>query len=1401
VIRSRVRAIAAACTARRLVVLLVALVLAALGTSRALGFWTPGDAHGNAVGSATVMNQGPTPTAARDLTSAVVTWGVAIADNGTAANGYIVRRYDAGTSVEQTIRAGCNGVIAATTCSETGMPDGTWKYTITPVMGDNWRGQEGPRSGVVQFGPTTLTLDRTLFGPPLPAVATGTLRGFQPNEGIRYTLDGATIAGAPSSVAADGTATITSMSIPSGLPDGSYTIQAIGNASSLAEASILIDTTPPKIDGFITPAANAAGWNDTSPVEVNGTVDDGNGSGIAYVKYTDDGTDPRTSPTAQYALTPPMATVTTTYKFYGVDLAGNASAVQTLLVKIDTIAPIPASVTLVNVTGGAWLDLPNLKTYYRGAAAGSYQYDIGVSDPGAGASGPASASDSALSGTDAGFTNASGTVTTPPGGPYVLDPISWAAGTTSNPVGTVTLTDVAGNTLVTSGQVVNDSAAPAGGSVDASGLSGPGGSYSTSLTLNLSLAKGSDSGSGLADGSAPTDLPDTLTRASAPLISSDGIADGTCGTYSSYVQVQANNPPFTLTDTVPADDTCYRYQYLVADHVGNLATYTSPDIKVQTAAAPSLTPSGVTLTAVSGINSQSVTGTTVYYNPAQSGSFNVDATASAPYSGVAQMNYPAIAGFTGGGAVTSPLTGTTFRATYEWSANGTSPSPGPQPLSATNYAGQTATNPTAFSIISDAAGPSGGSVDATGLSGTGGRYSSSTTLNVAFSPGIDSGAGLAATGAQLLRASASLTSNGVSNGTCGTFGAYTQVGANDPSSPVSNTVSVDGTCYRYQYVVADKLGNQSPYTSPDIKIDSAAPTAPALTFTGLSNAIWNAAGTTLYYRPAAGSGGFTLTASSADSIAGISAYTLPTLPAGWTNTPGASGVQSYSWASPNPTAPTNPLTVTATNNTGWQSSATFTTLPDSTAPTLGSVSYTNGTISAGTTTVTFASGGDAGSGLAAGSALLQRSSATLSGGVCGTFGAFSTIATAPTSPYTDTVAGNTCYQYRYQISDNVGNQATFPSANVLKVTPSPTNALSLVNPVGAYLLVGSLYYNPLVQGSFRLLDALAAPGSGPASVTYPAINSENWTHNAETVTTPSGGPFTSSLFSWNTQPNTPPRYTVTGKDNVGGQSTTQLTFIQDQSGPTGGSISYPSGIVNTPSVSISTSAGSDGGSGVNLAGSVVERDSTPLNTATDSCNGFPATFATTITLVGGADTSASNGNCYQYRYLASDNVGNVRTYNSSNIVKLDTTPKVTIISNGGNGQLELNDQLTITFNENLAPATVPTTFSGATETRPTTGFTQVTIPGITNGALDMGSNAYLAGSQGLGIKTATFAGTVALNNNGSSTTITLTVTGLSGDPTATGQGPLTFRLAPTITGVDGTASTATFVTSGGFRLF
>ncbi len=120
-------------------------------------------------------------------------------------------------------------------------------------------------------------------------------------------------------------------------------------------------------------------------------------------------------------------------------------------------------------------------------------------------------------------------------------------------------------------------------------------------------------------------------------------------------------------------------------------------------------------------------------------------------------------------------------------------------------------------------GPTGGSVTVTGLTGTGTRYSTSTTLGLTLAKGSDSD-GLAATGASLRRATASLTSTGGADGACGTFGPYEPV-ATDPGSPFS-TVVPDQACYSFQYVVRDAIGNPTTYTSGIVKVDTTAPSAP-----------------------------------------------------------------------------------------------------------------------------------------------------------------------------------------------------------------------------------------------------------------------------------------------------------------------------------------------------------------------------------------------------------------------------------------------------------------------------------------------------------------------------------------------------------------------------------------------
>ena len=70
------------------------------------------------------------------------------------------------------------------------------------------------------------------------------------------------------------------------------------------------------------------------------------------------------------------------------------------------------------------------------------------------------------------------------------------------------MTDVAGNTLVTSGQVVNDSAAPADGSVDATGLAN--GVYVATITIT------GNSGSEIYFKDSPLIVPVTLTVGPVP---------------------------------------------------------------------------------------------------------------------------------------------------------------------------------------------------------------------------------------------------------------------------------------------------------------------------------------------------------------------------------------------------------------------------------------------------------------------------------------------------------------------------------------------------------------------------------------------------------------------------------------------------------------------------------------------------------------------------------------------------------------------------------------------------------------------------------------------------------------------------------------------------------------------
>ena len=109
-----------------------------------------GSGSGTAGTRATTMGAGNTPTATAPTlsTNVTVSWTRTSYANGALVQGYIVRRYNAVTGAAAGVGASCSGVVTGTSCTESGVTPGSWKYTVTPADGA-WRGTESAQSAAV----------------------------------------------------------------------------------------------------------------------------------------------------------------------------------------------------------------------------------------------------------------------------------------------------------------------------------------------------------------------------------------------------------------------------------------------------------------------------------------------------------------------------------------------------------------------------------------------------------------------------------------------------------------------------------------------------------------------------------------------------------------------------------------------------------------------------------------------------------------------------------------------------------------------------------------------------------------------------------------------------------------------------------------------------------------------------------------------------------------------------------------------------------------------------------------------------------------------------------------------------------------------------------------------------
>jgi hypothetical protein len=134
---------------RSAIVVLVVGALLLSTVTPAFGDWgAPGRGPGQA--RATEVGQAATPTASLSANDVTVSWDATILAGGTAAEGYTLRRFDATNPSDPGVEPGsaCAGVVTTTSCTETGVPAGSWYYRVTPRHAE-WTGIQSNNSNTV----------------------------------------------------------------------------------------------------------------------------------------------------------------------------------------------------------------------------------------------------------------------------------------------------------------------------------------------------------------------------------------------------------------------------------------------------------------------------------------------------------------------------------------------------------------------------------------------------------------------------------------------------------------------------------------------------------------------------------------------------------------------------------------------------------------------------------------------------------------------------------------------------------------------------------------------------------------------------------------------------------------------------------------------------------------------------------------------------------------------------------------------------------------------------------------------------------------------------------------------------------------------------------------------------
>ncbi|MDQ6650256.1 MAG: Ig-like domain repeat protein, partial [Actinomycetota bacterium] len=440
----------------------------------------------------------------------------------------------------------CLGTVIATSCTETAVPAGSWKYTVTPATG-NWRGGESAKVDAVVGSPTLVLTPTTTA---TPVMLTGSVANFVVGQPLQFRLDNAstgalltgTVAGSATPAAmpagANAAATVT---LPAGISSAVHRVYAVSSGGELAAQSVTVDNTPPP--------APALTSNPTNPsIQASATFSFTDSGAVAsYLCKLDGGAYVTcTSPTTYPGLTDGSHTFSVT----ATNSVGTVSAAAAYTWTVDTVLPTGAITFPTN--GSSY----NVTSYNAGCSTAGLGDLCGTAADAA--SGVSAVRVSVQSGSGnywngASFGSAGEVLLTPTGTSawtYGLASAAMSNGVTY----TVRLhvTDAAGNTSATvTSTFTNDTVAPASPTITAKPAL-----LSTTAAPSFSFT----------DADATATFTCTI----------DGAAGG-CTSPRSYAGLSDGFHAFSVTATDPAGNTSASTQYFWAlDATGPTGAITFP---------------------------------------------------------------------------------------------------------------------------------------------------------------------------------------------------------------------------------------------------------------------------------------------------------------------------------------------------------------------------------------------------------------------------------------------------------------------------------------------------------------------------------------------------------------------------------------------------------------------------------------------------------------------------------------------------------------------------------------------------------------------------------------------------------------------------------------------------------